>query len=571
MRVERALVGILCLATATAGGCGGHLAYNLPPAARLMEPGPGVGGPGPGVIPPAGNPSGIYGGAVNRYPGGAAGAMGGTTIGGGFGSGPMGEYAAAPRRSPASPAHAKSGVMQASYECDCQDGSCAYGPMNGDSPEIVQAGFHGHGGPLHGLLGHHGFIRPGSTEAYPGESTGSISTSQVAFLGDEGVMVSWDVGGCGMFDSAPLVIPGRQDFYQGAIYRLRVTNIPSRPEVELFPTLEIAPVTPRTDAYLAHSPIPVQFTQEDFDQVTSGNFVTKVIYLPDPEFQELALAGVETLVSTRLDPGVDPIVEADRRGSILAILRMGNKDLRSAAMATGYGGYDGMENDGYNGMPHDYQDGIEYQGAPYEGVPYESVPQEGEEVIEGEILPTTHTTKGAKSYEKQAIYNEEISKTGAPAKSGVVPAQYCGPYGGGDGVYGDGGMAGMPMGMSTSSFAPPSAPPNMIAGGPTWGMPITGTPIGLPGPPHIPLGVPAGLQQHVMKNKTRVMIPPPVAKMHMTVKQRPGLNYPRPVNHVHVNETQREPLRLLPGWLGGLFAGHGAGAGGAGGYGQNCP
>ena len=56
-----------------------------------------------------------------------------------------------------------------------------------------------------------------------------------------------------------------------------------------------------------------------------------MIYLPDPEFQELALAGVETLVSTRLDPGVDPIAEADRRGSILAIVRIGNKDFRTAA------------------------------------------------------------------------------------------------------------------------------------------------------------------------------------------------------------------------------------------------
>ena len=73
----------------------------------------------------------------------------------------------------------------------------------------------------------------------------------------------------------------------------------------------------------------MQFTEEDFDQVLSGNFVTKVIYLPDPEFQELALAGVETLVSTRLDPGVDPIVEADRRGAILAIVRLGNKDLQA--------------------------------------------------------------------------------------------------------------------------------------------------------------------------------------------------------------------------------------------------
>jgi hypothetical protein len=44
----------------------------------------------------------------------------------------------------------------------------------------------------------------------------------------------------------------------------------------------------------------------------------------------LAIAGVETLVSTRLDPGVDPIAEADRRGTILAILRLGGIDLEMA-------------------------------------------------------------------------------------------------------------------------------------------------------------------------------------------------------------------------------------------------
>jgi len=111
----------------------------------------------------------------------------------------------------------------------------------------------------------------------------------------------------------------------GAIYRLKLSNIPGRAGTELYPTLEVAPAMPRTEAYLAHNSIPVQFTPEDFDQVISGNFVTKVLYLPDPAFQELALAGVETLVSTRLEPGVDPIVEADRRGAILAIVRLGQQ------------------------------------------------------------------------------------------------------------------------------------------------------------------------------------------------------------------------------------------------------
>src|SRR5262249_29945765 len=153
------------------------------------------------------------------------------------------------------------------------------------------------------------------------------ATSQVAFTSPEGMAVNWDINSPGAFDSDALVVPGRYNFPQGAIYRLKLTNVPGRPGVELYPTLEIGPPTPRTAAYLAHNAIPVQFTEEDFDQILSGNFVTKVIYLPDPEFQELALAGVETLVSTRLDPGIDPIVEADRRGAILAIVRAGNKDL----------------------------------------------------------------------------------------------------------------------------------------------------------------------------------------------------------------------------------------------------
>src|SRR3954449_10246716 len=89
MRVERTLVGLLLAAMVAAPGCG-KLAYNLPPSSRLMEPGPGVGGPGPGVIPPAGSPYGMYGGAVNRFgPGMGAGGMGGA-MGPGGPCGPAG-------------------------------------------------------------------------------------------------------------------------------------------------------------------------------------------------------------------------------------------------------------------------------------------------------------------------------------------------------------------------------------------------------------------------------------------------------------------------------------------------
>lgn len=277
------------------------------------------------------------------------------------------------------------------------------------------------------------------------------ATSQVIFTGPEGMIISWDVSAPGAFDSEPLVAPGRYNFPQGAIYRLKLTNIPGREGVELYPSIEIAPSLPRTDAYLAHNSIPVQFTEEDFDQVLSGNFVTKVIYLPDPDFQELALAGVETLVSTRLDPGLDPIVEADRRGAILSIIRVGNKDLQVG----------------------------------------------GQEMMGGQ--------------------------------AGAMLAGYCGPDGA---PIGPGGLPGGP-----------GAPPPYLAGvtAPEYGMPMSGTPIGLPGPPHVPLGIPAGLRRHSITNHTHIHIPKPVEKVGLHVKQSPGMSYPKPVRHVYVHEKIRTP------------------------------
>jgi len=286
---------------------------------------------------------------------------------------------------------------------------------------------------------------PGPGVMMPGGGPGPMpfpgATSQVAFVGPDGMQVAWDVSMPGAFDSEPLIVPGRYNFPQGAIYRLKLTSIPGRAGVELYPTLEVAPTLPRTDAYLAHNAIPFQLTDEDFDQVLSGNFVTKVIYLPDAEFQELALAGVETLVSTRLDPGVDPIVEADRRGSILAIIRIGNKDLQIPGAGAGFGG--------------------------------------------------------------------DAALAGGP---------------------------GYPCGLTGGPGS--QMPPELVSGmtAPQYGMPVSGTPIGLPGPPHIPLGIPAGLQKHVMKNHTFMDIPGPVEKVKIDVKQKPGMTYPRPASHVRITE-----------------------------------
>ncbi len=300
-----------------------------------------------------------------------------------------------------------------------------------------------------------------------------MGVSQLAFVGPAGMWVRWDAMGQGMFDSEPLVSPGRQNVQQGAIYRFKLTNIPGRPGVELYPTVEVGPNTPRTEAYLSHNAIPLQLTEQDFDQILSGNFVTKVIYLPDPEFQTGLDGGIDTLVSSRLNPGVDPIVEADQRGSILAIVRVGNID-------------------------------PELPAAP------------GELDVAG--------LKGV----SPVAFNQAMP--GMP------------------------GMAGGPVPHPGFGFAP-----SMVAGvtAPQYGMPITGTPIGLPGPPHVPLGVPAGLQHHSIRNTTEVCLPEPTKKIKMHVEQRPGYSYPKPANHVKIVESNRpngqgafkQPLKDVFNWM----------------------
>jgi hypothetical protein len=141
--------------------------------------------------------------------------------------------------------------------------------------------------------------------------------------------IAWQLAD-GRFSEQGLKAPAVYNFVQGQIYRLRLTNLgPDFVGDVFYPTLEVAPSTSKTMTFLAHASVPVTFTNEDFQQAKAGNLVVKVIYLPDRENQEFAVAGAEELVSTRLPPGADPIVEAQSRGTVLCIIRLGNIDLEN--------------------------------------------------------------------------------------------------------------------------------------------------------------------------------------------------------------------------------------------------
>jgi hypothetical protein len=357
-----------------------------------------------------------------------------------------------------------------------------------DDGFVARANFHDSGrhpyyAPPAGLMARPGPMvdGPGPGVLNPVGMTSSAAdgnrTTQVKFLEPEGMSIGWQIGG-GYADNQ-LSAPGRYNFCQGASYRLKLTNIPSREGPPLYPTLQVYPAHPQTAAYLAHNCVPVQITDEDLDQVQANNFVTKVIYLPSPQHQELAVAGVETLVSTRLDPGLDPVAEADRRGTILAVLRLGNMDMETPDSQTV------MTADG------------QIQQASH------IVQVDGEK---GEHVPPM-----------------PIEGMGARGHS-IPPAM----------------MMGAPGGPGQPAFDPIGG----MGPAPSWGMPITGTPIGLAGPPHLPYGGPAGLRSHTVRNRSKDHIPEPVDHMLIDVRHKPGIRLPDPVKHIEY--TEKHPVFTNP-------------------------
>lgn len=110
----------------------------------------------------------------------------------------------------------------------------------------------------------------------------------------------------------------------GPVYRLRVTNIPYHPGEELFPTIEAIHRLYPPAGQAKRFPIVVELTQEDLELALRGNFVTRVIYLEDPEQALPAMQPAEQIgYDTR--PGEDPLALADNLGRPVAILRLGGR------------------------------------------------------------------------------------------------------------------------------------------------------------------------------------------------------------------------------------------------------
>src|SRR5438876_696707 len=68
--------------------------------------------------------------------------------------------------------------------------------------------------------------------------------TEIRFVDQKGMKVSWYTAnpeGKGGFSPNTLDVPGKYNFVQGAVYRLKLIDVPGYPGIPYFPTLEVVP------------------------------------------------------------------------------------------------------------------------------------------------------------------------------------------------------------------------------------------------------------------------------------------------------------------------------------------
>jgi hypothetical protein len=120
----------------------------------------------------------------------------------------------------------------------------------------------------------------------------------------------------------------------GPVYRLKVTDIPNNPGLEVFPTVELVDRLYPPPNLRLRFPIPIELTQDELELAARGSFVTRVIYVESPDTAlPIAQPAGGDQAWIEAPPGADPLVTADEHGRPIAILRIGSRVPSASAQA----------------------------------------------------------------------------------------------------------------------------------------------------------------------------------------------------------------------------------------------
>ncbi|WP_422929793.1 hypothetical protein [Singulisphaera sp. PoT] len=113
----------------------------------------------------------------------------------------------------------------------------------------------------------------------------------------------------------------------GVGYRLKISQIPGRPEAELYPVIQVVGHLHRPEGLdVSKFPIRIVLNEDDFiDAADHGRLVTHVTYVEDPEqAMPIALPKGEIPIVT-LNPAEEPLKVGAALGRVMAIIRIGGR------------------------------------------------------------------------------------------------------------------------------------------------------------------------------------------------------------------------------------------------------
>lgn len=125
--------------------------------------------------------------------------------------------------------------------------------------------------------------------------------------------------------TASTPLPRKYGMLIGAVYRFRVTGIPQYEGLEVYPTVEVIDRIYPPVGLESKFPIDIELTQQELEMALDGKFVTRVIYLEDPDTALPVAENPDHQSFYEVRPHEQPLEVADRLGRPVAILRMGGR------------------------------------------------------------------------------------------------------------------------------------------------------------------------------------------------------------------------------------------------------
>jgi|GEM_PF-6833715 len=148
-------------------------------------------------------------------------------------------------------------------------------------------------------------------------------TVQILFASAERLKVDHDFR-FGGDKYLPIQTPGRADFPTESTVHLKISKIRGWGDQVLDASLQIYPITPMTEKYVATKAIPLRLTQDDIDESLRGNGLSRAYYLPHCRPDEEKEVEFETAEASNKARAAT--AAAARKGVLLAVLILGKSD-----------------------------------------------------------------------------------------------------------------------------------------------------------------------------------------------------------------------------------------------------